>query len=389
MIDSNIKISPSNKHLNINTIKYNSSKKILASLEDSKKSQSDENLTENLRLSKGSKNSKSLFQNSNEEESDNLKLNFNEFLNKKSSEKEKPIFAIPTNEQIFAKNTNTSDNSPNGSPMNFVRKSSKISDSDKRRLTTIVSADLIKEKLKLKITDNNDLEELLIDIDEKPSEVINPNRLSLDYPSQYSGRKVNKKLTSGINKTKYIKSFFSKSQAGKDETGSTKINQDSFMVLNKILKLEHFYIFGVFDGHGTNGHLVSGGINRFFNHVFNSFDNYMKYPSSRSGNRYNSSGKKADFQNQRSYASSMDSRMIKEEFVYDKLKENNYELIKKSFQDAENELISSNFDVNLSGSTCVIVFMIKDKIICANVGDSRAILVGITNKYQSEGMKTS
>ena len=66
--------------------------------------------------------------------------------------------------------------------------------------------------------------------------------------------------------------------------------------------------------------------------------------------------------------------MIKEEFVYDKLKENNYELIKKSFQDAENELISSNFDVNLSGSTCVLVFMIKDKIICANVGDSRAVL---------------
>ena len=85
----------------------------------------------------------------------------------------------------------------------------------------------------------------------------------------------------------------------------------------------------------------------------------------------------------------MDSRMIKEEFVYDKLKENNYELIKKSFQDAENELISSNFDVNLSGSTCVLVFMIKDKIICANVGDSRAILVGNPNKHQSEGLKTS
>ena len=32
------------------------------------------------------------------------------------------------------------------------------------------------------------------------------------------------------------------------------------------------------------------------------------------------------------------------------------------------------YDTNLSGSTLVTVFLLKDKIICANVGDSRAIL---------------
>ncbi len=61
--------------------------------------------------------------------------------------------------------------------------------------------------------------------------------------------------------------------------------------------------------------------------------------------------------------------------VYEKLKENNYEMIKNCFFDAEAGLKKTKFDVNFSGSTAVMVILIDDKIICANAGDSRAILV--------------
>jgi serine/threonine protein phosphatase PrpC len=60
--------------------------------------------------------------------------------------------------------------------------------------------------------------------------------------------------------------------------------------------------------------------------------------------------------------------------IYSKLRENDYEMIKNSFKAAENELTEKKIDTNLSGSTSVIVFIIADNIICANAGDSRAIM---------------
>lgn len=47
---------------------------------------------------------------------------------------------------------------------------------------------------------------------------------------------------------------------------------------------------------------------------------------------------------------------------------------------AEDECSLGKFDIQFSGSTCVLVFCIANKIICANAGDSRAILVTDHNK---------
>lgn len=41
---------------------------------------------------------------------------------------------------------------------------------------------------------------------------------------------------------------------------------------------------------------------------------------------------------------------------------------------SEEDLINANFDVRYSGTTCVTVQLTGHKIICANSGDSRAIL---------------
>ena len=37
-------------------------------------------------------------------------------------------------------------------------------------------------------------------------------------------------------------------------------------------------------------------------------------------------------------------------------------------------LFTSNIDILLSGSTCVMIFVVKDRVYVANVGDSRAVL---------------
>jgi serine/threonine protein phosphatase PrpC len=64
-----------------------------------------------------------------------------------------------------------------------------------------------------------------------------------------------------------------------------------------------------------------------------------------------------------------------ESHVYEKFKESYFEPIKTAFIQAEARLTKSKYDVNFSGTTSVVVFMVGNKIVCANAGDSRAILV--------------
>lgn len=46
-----------------------------------------------------------------------------------------------------------------------------------------------------------------------------------------------------------------------------------------------------------------------------------------------------------------------------------------SFLDCNEELFSGILDIRFSGSTCVTVLTLGQKLFCANVGDSRAIVV--------------
>ena len=135
------------------------------------------------------------------------------------------------------------------------------------------------------------------------------------------------------------------SQAGKGEDGFTKVNQDSFLVLQNEYNLKDFNIFSVMDGHGVNGHLVS----RFTTKYFTSFFKKNK---------------------------KMNNSCANEEQIYYRLKKNDYEILKRVYRHAERDLEKTgDIDANFSGTTCVMVFQIGEKIICANVGDSRAIMV--------------
>ena len=144
-------------------------------------------------------------------------------------------------------------------------------------------------------------------------------------------------------KINYIKSCSSISISGENEEGFKKLNQDSYLIQRNINGIINFNIFGVLDGHGDDGHYVSQFVSRF---IINSIKN-------------NSAIKKCSNANE----------------IYDKMKINNYKLIEKIFLDADMQIRREKFDYKASGTTCVIIFQLGEKIICANVGDSRAIIV--------------
>lgn len=50
------------------------------------------------------------------------------------------------------------------------------------------------------------------------------------------------------------------------------------------------------------------------------------------------------------------------------------DILEKSFDHTSKELSKQTFDVGFSGSTAVTLIIYDDLIICANVGDSRAIM---------------
>ena len=61
--------------------------------------------------------------------------------------------------------------------------------------------------------------------------------------------------------------------------------------------------------------------------------------------------------------------------IYDVLIKDNYKIITNIFLDADVQIRKEKFDCEMSGTTCVLVIQLDENIICANVGDSRAIIV--------------
>ena len=146
-----------------------------------------------------------------------------------------------------------------------------------------------------------------------------------------------------------VRKVASYSQAGKGEDGFTKVNQDSFLVLQNEYNLKDFNIFSVMDGHGVNGHLVSRYVTKYFTSFFK---------NNKKMNACNSS----------------------EDLIYYRLTKNENDIVKRVFRHAERDLgKNSDIDANFSGTTCVMVFQVGEKLLCANVGDSRAILVKENN----------
>ena len=167
--------------------------------------------------------------------------------------------------------------------------------------------------------------------------------------------------------------YSSQTRMGEIENGVPKENnQDSSIILKNVCGICGFDIYGIMDGHGSNGHLVSNFVKNKIKEYFNN----KKIYKIKDLNKTNSS-KENDLYH----------------IIYDKLKQNDYGLIKNFYKKTNDELYDTQFDIHFSGTTCVLVFKIGKKIICSNVGDSRAIMAErkftfdeksneIVNKYE-------
>ena len=141
----------------------------------------------------------------------------------------------------------------------------------------------------------------------------------------------------------FIKSSKALSIGGKKEGGIRKINQDSHILEKNINEVLNFNLFGVLDGHGMNGHLVSKFVSKYI-------INRIKYHP-------------------------LLKNLKNPQEIYNKLKLNGYEIIANIFTEADVQLSKQSFNCEDSGTTCIIVIQLEEHIICANAGDSRAIMV--------------
>ena len=152
--------------------------------------------------------------------------------------------------------------------------------------------------------------------------------------------------------TGLLKNYGGLSRQGIDANGNQKTNQDTLVSITNINKIKDFNIFGVLDGHGVDGHHVSNYASEFI-------------PSQ-----------------------IINNPEIKElsdpELIYQKLKENNCQIITEAFLTCDEQLKNAEFDAFGSGSTCILIIHIGQHILCANVGDSRALVAYDDNKEDQE-----
>ena len=131
--------------------------------------------------------------------------------------------------------------------------------------------------------------------------------------------------------------------AGLDRNNFPKQNQDNSIILKNVFNNSQYDMICVLDGHGMYGHLVSEFLKKEIEIYFQ--NGYI-------------------FQNK--LANNILTKLVSENFSF--LKTFNTYL--------QNQLIhTSGINIEFSGSTCILLFIINNCIIISNTGDSRAIIV--------------
>lgn len=144
------------------------------------------------------------------------------------------------------------------------------------------------------------------------------------------------------------------STSNRNEEGNEGINQDSFLQLFSVYGNKKFHLFGVMDGHGVNGHIISKYISRFISEYF--YSDKIK---------------------------SIFKNCNNNDEIYHILITKKYSFINNLIYKCNLSLDHHlNYECNNSGSTCLLIFMIGNNLICANIGNSRAILLEKTELLQ-------
>ena len=149
-----------------------------------------------------------------------------------------------------------------------------------------------------------------------------------------------------------------------------KTNQDSYLILENIFN-QKLNIYGIFDGHGDNGHLISDLISKFLSQYFTNKKNFVI--SHKNNSQISNSESSSDSDSLKSEEIEINNEKISEIFENNNFIENTInKLVEKS-----NEC---NFNLDFSGTTCTLLFLIENKIICSNIGDSQCVLFNCSNQ---------
>lgn len=121
------------------------------------------------------------------------------------------------------------------------------------------------------------------------------------------------------------------------------MNQDAFLALPHLAEYRRTHFFAVADGHGLYGREVSSYVKE---HLSASVEKEIK----------------GIFDQAKVQQRVVDSNEVKDALA-------------RSFEQTNKRLYNeSGIDIYFSGSTCVSVLIVGNKIFCANIGDSRAVL---------------
>ncbi|CAD8147048.1 unnamed protein product [Paramecium pentaurelia] len=150
--------------------------------------------------------------------------------------------------------------------------------------------------------------------------------------SQQSKKKKGQKQLKGIK-------FVHNTKAGCQVNKQIKTNQDAAIIFPQNIQSQNYGLIGICDGHGVNGHLVSDIIRQ-------------RLP-------------------------------IYLEFQLQSQNPDMEECFKNAFELTNSEILQSQFDTALSGSTTVLAMIQQNQLWTANVGDSRAILCRNCNGWKS------
>lgn len=177
-----------------------------------------------------------------------------------------------------------------------------------------------------------------------------------------------------IRPESFLSHFYVINQSGRRDN-KIKINQDKYLYLESVFGIDEFDIFGVMDGHGEYGHLVTQYIKNSLETFFqnsNIFFDYSNLINLRKNKRKKIEGMEKG------------KAIINQKEIYKIMSKDNYNILSTFFNSLDRDIKNQIFDSYSSGCTCVINYRIYNKIICSNIGDSRSILISYdknTNKY--------
>ena len=162
---------------------------------------------------------------------------------------------------------------------------------------------------------------------------------------------------------------------------SINVNQDVAFIYENFLLIQHFFVFGICDGHGECGELIASHAKDYIPaHIqYIEMDNNVTKHNKSIHNIITSLYSVSE----KSYVKEMNIvKYFSEKFAMNVndisfLKQNFNDIshtIKEAFYNANNDLIKQKFDIKNSGCTVCMLFLYGNRLICANVGDSRAII---------------